>query len=435
MRVNLVWATPNGDQLIAELARVSNPDNQKNTETAPKLLRYLLDHKHFSPFEMAHACVEIETTRDISRQILRHRSFSFQEFSGRYAKYKGLSYDRELRLQDTKNRQNSIEVGDCALKGWWESNLEDVATHCQTIYHEALEKGVAKEVARALLPEGLTPTRMYMVGSMRSWYHYWQVRCTPDTQKEMRNGPVLWECLLTDLNRYLGEDKIIAGGAIRDFVMKLGEPKDIDVFMPRGATDYTLGDEFAEVPNPGVQHDEYHGRMRGIERVKTFHYYRCDMPVQIISIGAQDPVNFVKGFDLGTSKCYYRGAVVLGKDFLNDWHHAQITILPSVFEQDANNVERSRQRARALALRYANAPRIVEMNLAEGPLMLGGPADPVVDGDIAPGIDPMLVGQQWAEADVHNARLQAAQGLMNAVRNIDVQGDGRANVGEWRVNW
>lgn len=181
----LVWATPEGDDLVAFMARVSNPENQDNKTTSERLLRYLIEHKHWSPFEMVNACVEIKTTRDISRQILRHRSFSFQEFSGRYAEYDSLLVERECRCQDTKNRQSALPAPD-DLQREWGLVVEGVATHAWEAYQEALASGVAKEVARAILPEGLVPTTMYMNGTLRSWIHYWEVRCTPETQKEHR---------------------------------------------------------------------------------------------------------------------------------------------------------------------------------------------------------------------------------------------------------
>jgi thymidylate synthase (FAD) len=168
------------------MARVSNPANEDNTATAPRLIRYLIDHKHWSPFEMVNACVYIECPRDISRQILRHRSFSFQEFSGRYAAYDDLETTREVRLQDHANRQNSVSVDDVALRTKWETSLETVRSVCLDAYRSALDLGIAKEVARALLPEGLVPTRMYVNGTLRSWIHYFDVRCGPETQKEHR---------------------------------------------------------------------------------------------------------------------------------------------------------------------------------------------------------------------------------------------------------
>jgi thymidylate synthase (FAD) len=184
--VELIWATPDGDNLVAKMARVSNPSNEDNTATAPKLLKYLIDHKHWSPFEMVNACVLIQCPRDISRQILRHRSFSFQEFSGRYAAYDDLEETRELRSQDHSNRQNSIVVVDPALQKRWSALVEIVRSVSIWAYRSALDMGVAKEVARVLLPEGLVPTRMYMNGTLRSWIHYLDVRTGPETQKEHR---------------------------------------------------------------------------------------------------------------------------------------------------------------------------------------------------------------------------------------------------------
>jgi thymidylate synthase (FAD) len=183
----LIWVTPDAEALIAHIARVSNPANQDNPEYE-KLLRYCIKHQHWSPFEMASACVEINTTRDIGRQILRHRSFSFQEFSQRYAATNVLAESemRECRLQDSTNRQSSNPTDDEDLKLWWENAQGYVATTAKAAYEMALEKGIAKEQARALLPEGLTPTRMYMSGTLRSWLHYCQLRTGPETQKEHR---------------------------------------------------------------------------------------------------------------------------------------------------------------------------------------------------------------------------------------------------------
>ena len=191
MNVELIWATPDGDNLVAKMARVSNPSNEDNTATAPRLLKYLIDHKHWSPFEMVNACVLIECPRDISRQILRHRSFSFQEFSGRYAAYDGLLQTREYRLQDQTNRQNSIPVDNVEDNNTWELLVQKVRDTCSGAYRSALDAGAAKEVARVLLPEGLVPTRMYMNGTLRSWIHYWDVRCGPETQKEHREIAIL----------------------------------------------------------------------------------------------------------------------------------------------------------------------------------------------------------------------------------------------------
>ena len=174
--------------LIAYAARVSNPSNQNNQATAEKLIRYLAKHKHWSPFEMVNVCLEIETTRDIARQILRHRSFSFQEFSQRYADpTKELEFiTREARLQDVKNRQNSIDVDDEELKREWERHQRRLLFFVEKVYKWAAKNGIAKEQARAVLPEGLTMSRMYMNGTLRSWLHYIEVRSDPSTQKEHR---------------------------------------------------------------------------------------------------------------------------------------------------------------------------------------------------------------------------------------------------------
>lgn len=176
------------DEFIAYVARVSNPSNQNNTETAPKLLRYLMKHKHVSPFEMANVVMEIETTRDIARQILRHRSFSFQEFSQRYADpTESLGFvNREARLQDPKNRQNSIETEDANTQIQWKVLQDLVKKSSADAYKFAIENGIAKEQARAVLPEGLTVSRMYMNGTLRSWIHYCAIRTGPETQKEHR---------------------------------------------------------------------------------------------------------------------------------------------------------------------------------------------------------------------------------------------------------
>lgn len=186
MKVNLVWATPDIEEKVAYCARVSNPENQQNHDTAGKLLKYLVKHKHWSPFEMANVCMEIETTRDIARQILRHRSFSFQEFSQRYAVAPGFSI-RECRIQDNKNRQNSLKTDDLELQYWWEGAQKRIQAETEFMYQASLNRGVAKEQARALLPEGLTVSRMYMNGTLRSWLHYIEVRTDPSTQKEHRD--------------------------------------------------------------------------------------------------------------------------------------------------------------------------------------------------------------------------------------------------------
>lgn len=184
--VNLIWVTPKAMDVIAFAARVSNPSNQNNTKTAPKLLKYLKKEGHFSPFEMASACIEINTTRDIARQILRHRSFSFQEFSQRYADpTKDLSFvSREARLQDTKNRQNSIETEDGILQAKWALEQKKVVKASQEAYNWAIENGIAKEQARAVLPEGLIESRLYMTGTLRSWMHFVELRGGNGTQKE-----------------------------------------------------------------------------------------------------------------------------------------------------------------------------------------------------------------------------------------------------------
>lgn len=185
--VKLIHATPKGDELVAYMARVSNPENQDNPDSA-RLISYLIRHKHWSPFEMVSACVEINTTRDIARQILRHRSFHFQEFSQRYADASllGDMVERECRLQDVKNRQNSLECNDDGKSYWWSDEQMHVWSRAVFAYKEALDKGIAKEQARALLPEGLTPSRMYMHGTLRDWIHYIEVRTDPSTQKEHR---------------------------------------------------------------------------------------------------------------------------------------------------------------------------------------------------------------------------------------------------------
>jgi thymidylate synthase (FAD) len=176
------------DQFIAYTARVSNPSNQYNTLTAPKLIQYCAKHKHWSIFEMVSITMSIETTRDIARQILRHRSFSFQEFSQRYADPTGdLGFTtREARLQDQKNRQNSIETSDTNLSDDWDGIQEEVTLVAKKAYKWAIENGIAKEQARAVLPEGLTNSRLYMNGTLRSWIHYCQLRMTEGTQKEHR---------------------------------------------------------------------------------------------------------------------------------------------------------------------------------------------------------------------------------------------------------
>jgi thymidylate synthase (FAD) len=185
----------NAQELVAYCARVSNPSNQTNTETSEKLIRYLIKHAHWSPLEMVSACLEIETTRDIARQILRHRSFSFQEFSQRYA-VADLGFElKETRLQDTKNRQNSIALSGLTLNEQnlmeqWRTKQNDLIREAEYAYDWAINAGIAKEQARAVLPEGLTVSRLYMQGTLRSWLHYIELRSGPETQKEHRQVAV-----------------------------------------------------------------------------------------------------------------------------------------------------------------------------------------------------------------------------------------------------
>lgn len=187
MPVKLIWATQDADTLLAKIARVSNPNAQD--KPIGNLLQYMMEHGHSSPFEMANMCLEIDTTRDIARQILRHRSFSFQEFSQRYQDVTQLGSEfnpRECRLQDTKNRQNSLQTDDTLLAQSWEQSQKFIWDNALQHYEKALEMGIAKEQARALLPEGLTPSRIYMNGNFRSWIFYLKQRLDPSTQKEHR---------------------------------------------------------------------------------------------------------------------------------------------------------------------------------------------------------------------------------------------------------
>ncbi len=197
MRIELIsYSQPaehsaeNMTDLVAFCARVSNPSNQSNKETSEKLIRYLIKNQHWSPLEMVNMCLEIETTRDIARQMLRHRSFSFQEFSQRYADpTKDLSFIlREARLQDLKNRQNSVELdgtlGQALIGDEWKYKQKELITHALEVYNWAISKGIAKEQARAVLPEGNTVSRLYMNGTLRSWIHYIQLRSANGTQKE-----------------------------------------------------------------------------------------------------------------------------------------------------------------------------------------------------------------------------------------------------------
>ena len=186
-KANIEWATPDIDNKIAYIARVSNPSNQDNPNITG-LLQYMIKHGHVSPFEMANVCMEITTTRDIGRQILRHRSFSFQEFSQRYAVVDDLGefVEREARLQDTKNRQNSLHTDNLQLQAFWQERQARVVREAKAAYDWALANGIAKEQARAVLPEGLTPSKMYMNGTVRSWIFYLKQRLDASTQKEHR---------------------------------------------------------------------------------------------------------------------------------------------------------------------------------------------------------------------------------------------------------
>lgn len=186
MKANIVWSTPDGEKYLAYMARVSNP---KATLDDPfkRLIQFLIRKKHWSPFSMVNVCVEVECSRDVSRQVLRHKSLDFQEFSGRYAAYEeGLLEPREARLQDKENRQNSLPSDDQDLNLWWFGVQRYIIGFVESVYEQALKRGIAKEVARAILPEGLTPTKMHINGTLRSWIHYFDVRCGDDTQKEHR---------------------------------------------------------------------------------------------------------------------------------------------------------------------------------------------------------------------------------------------------------
>ena len=182
--VTLVWATPDAERLIAMMARVSNPENQTSTEYE-KLIRYLIKHKHWSPFEMVNVCMSIETTRDIARQILRHRSFTFQEFSQRYAIPTEFEYV-DARMQDKNNRQNSIPCTDFGMISVWNEKQRAVIDFAGQVYDWGNKMGLAKEVTRKVLPEGLTVSRMYVNGTLRSWLHYCEIRCSEETQLEHR---------------------------------------------------------------------------------------------------------------------------------------------------------------------------------------------------------------------------------------------------------
>lgn len=184
--VKLVWATPEAEKYLAYMARVSNPTATRDQPFA-RLLRFLIRKKHWSPFDMVNMCVEIDDCpRDVSRQMLRHHSLKFQEFSGRYAEYEKLLGPREARMQDKDNRQNSLPCEDTGLSAWWKLQQAGIIMRSRRVYQEALERGIAKEVARAILPEGLVPSKVHVNGTLRSWIHYFEVRCDPATQKEHR---------------------------------------------------------------------------------------------------------------------------------------------------------------------------------------------------------------------------------------------------------
>jgi len=186
------------EDYIAYVARVSNPHNQMNTQTSGKLLHYLMKHQHWSPFEMASICMEIRTTRDIARQLLRHRSFSFQEFSQRYAQ-STLTEPREARMQDLRNRQSSLPCASQSLSEQWDEAQVRLMQHAYAVYDEFLSQGMAKEVVRAVLPEGLTESVLYMSGTVRSWLHYCQIRCGMETQKEHREIAIQCRKVLNEL--------------------------------------------------------------------------------------------------------------------------------------------------------------------------------------------------------------------------------------------
>ena len=231
MAENIIYKTP--EEFIAYTARVSNPSNQNNTLTSEKLLKYLIEHKHWSPFEMVSITMEINTTRDISHQIIRHRSFSFQEFSQRYADpTKDMAFvTREARLQDAKNRQNSIETDDKLLEEGWINTQEAAIDIAKLYYGWAISNGIAKEQARAILPEGLTTTRLYMSGTLRSWIHYIDVRAEEGTQKEHRQVALAARTEILkhfpSLNEYWFEDYTWNVGEPRGdtMVTSLEEPK------------------------------------------------------------------------------------------------------------------------------------------------------------------------------------------------------------------
>lgn len=216
-------------ELIAYCARVSNPSNQLNTDTSEKLIKYLIKNKHWSPLELSSACIEINTTRDIARQILRHRSFSFQEFSQRYADpTKDLTFIfREARMQDAKNRQNSIETDDPLLNANWLMYQEDIRDITLKAYDWAIQQGIAKEVARAVLPEGLISSRIYMNGTLRSWIHYIETRTDISTQKEHREIALLCAKEITKIMPEVFN--LISNGAKNDIKVQVKQDRKIPI--------------------------------------------------------------------------------------------------------------------------------------------------------------------------------------------------------------
>ena len=233
------------EAFIAYTARVSNPSNQSNTLTAPKLLKYLIEHKHWSPFEMVSITMEINTTRDISHQIIRHRSFSFQEFSQRYADpTKDMQFvTREARLQDAKNRQNSIEVDDLQLQDGWEFRQDELTKLAKGYYKWAIDNDIAKEQARAILPEGLTTTRLYMSGTLRSWIHYIDVRAEEGTQKEHR------QVALAARTEILKHFPSLSDYWFEDMTWNVGEPRgDTMVTSLDGLEQTDYGYNFKDKP-------------------------------------------------------------------------------------------------------------------------------------------------------------------------------------------
>lgn len=233
MNVKLIHSTNDGDQLIAFLARVSNPKATPDMPSA-KLIKYLILHNHWSPFQMASACIEVNTTRDIGRQILRHMSaIGFQEFSGRYAEYEALEDHRECRLQDETNRQNSImlDAEDSEIGEWWDQLVKEHAAESYHKYTEALARGVAKEQARALLPEGLTPTKMYLHFSMRTWLHYLNERLKPGVQKEHKEVAQACYDILAPLyeRTFRAYEEVYKPVTVEDLVNAMGgQPKSKD---------------------------------------------------------------------------------------------------------------------------------------------------------------------------------------------------------------